>query len=122
MLSGGYFELREAGVPGILLLLPAGYTLLHWRSHGLKPSTLALAIAAGLTAIPYLRPYDLLLLWPCAITAAALWRERGQPVLGVVPLLAVAVLTLTNAALLLPPHFCGLILGCLSLRRPGQSP
>ena len=116
----GYFGLREAGVPGILLFLPAGYTFLHWRSHGLKPPTLALAIAAGLTAIPYVRPYDLLLLWPCAITAAALWRAKGQRVLSVVSLLAVAVLPLTNAALLLPPLVTGLILGCLSLRQTGK--
>jgi hypothetical protein len=116
----GYFGLREAGVPGILLFLPAGYTFLHWRSHGLKPPTLALAIAAGLTAIPYVRPYDLLLPWPCAITAAALWRAKGQRVLSVVSLLAVAVLPLTNAALLLPPLVTGLILGCLSLRQTGK--
>ena len=116
--AGGYFGLREAGVPGILLFLPAGYTLLHWRSHGLRAPTLALAIAAGLTVIPYVRPYDLLLLWPCAITAAALWRAKGQRVLSWVSLLAMAVLPLTNAALLLPPLVTGLILGCLSLRQP----
>ncbi len=106
----GYFGLREAGVPGILLWLPAGYALLYWIRKGLTASALALAIAGGLTLLPYLRIYDHLVLWPAAITASGLLRAKGPRSFAAVPLAAMLLLPLTDLAMLLPPLIVGMLL------------
>jgi hypothetical protein len=108
--AGGYFGLREAGVPGILLWLPAGYALLYWKRNGLTAPALALAIAGGLTLLPYLRIYDHLVLWPAAITASGMLRSKGPPLFAAVPLAAMLLLPLTNLAMLLPPLIVGMLL------------
>ena len=105
----GYFGLREAGVPGILLWLPAGYSFLYWMRKGPTPPALALAIASGLTLLPYLRVYDHLFLWPAAITAAGLLRAEGRHVFAAVPLAAMLLLPLTDLAMLLPIVIVGML-------------
>jgi hypothetical protein len=111
----GYFGLREAGVPGILLWLPAGYSFFYWLRKGLTPPALALAIASGLTLLPYLRIYDHLVLWPAAVTAAGLWRAKGPRIFAAVPLAAMLLLPLTDLAMLLPPLIVGMLLARVTL-------
>jgi len=113
--AGGYFGLREAGVPGILLWLPAGYALLYWKRNGLTAPALALAIAGGLTLLPYLRIYDHLVLWPAAITASGMLRSKGSPIFAAVPLAAMLLLPLTDLAMLLPPLIVGMLLAGVTL-------
>jgi len=111
----GYFGLREAGVPGILLWLPAGYSFFYWMRKGLTPTALALAITSGLTLLPYVRVYDYLVLWPAAITASGLLRARGPGILATVPLAAMLLLPLTDLAMLLPPLILGMLLARVTL-------
>ena len=111
----GYFGLREAGVPGILLWLPGAYAFLYWIRKGMTPATLGLAIAGGLTLLPYLRIYDHLVLWPAAVTASQLLRARGSRTLAVLPLAAMLLLPLTNLAILLPILMVGLLLARVTL-------
>ena len=117
--AGGYFGLREAGVPGILLWLPAGYALSYWKRNGLTAPALALAIAGGLTLLPYLRIYDHLVLWPAAITASGMLRSKGSPLFAAVPLAAIMLLPLTNLAMLLPPLIVGMLLAGVTLGSRG---
>ncbi len=111
----GYFGLREAGVSEILLWLPAGYAFLYWIRKGLTPTALALAVASGLTLLPYLRIYDHLVLWPAAVTASQLLLAKGSRTLAVVPLAAMLLLPLTNLAILLPILMVGLLLTRVTL-------
>jgi len=117
--AGGYFGLREAGVPEILLWLPAGYALLYWMRKGLTPPALALGIAGGLMAVPYLRIYDHLILWPAAMAASGLLRGRGPHFFPAIPLAAMLLLPLTNLAMLLPVVMFGLLLPRVSLGKLG---
>ena len=113
----GYFGLREAGVPGILLWLPAGYALLYWMRKGPTPSALALAIAGGLMVLPYLRIYDHLILWTAAIAASGLLHAKGPRVFAAIPLAAMLLLPLTDLAMLLPVVIVGMLLTRVSLAK-----
>lgn len=117
----GYFGLREAGVPGILLWLPAGYSFFYWTRRGLTPTALALAIASGLTLLPYLRLYDHLLLWPAAVTASELLRAKGSRTLAAAPLAAMLLLPLTDLAMLLPIFIVGMLLTRVRLAKEPSS-
>jgi len=111
----GYFGLREAGVPGILLWLPAGYSFLYWMRKGPTTPAVALAIASGLALLPYLRIYDHLLLWPAAITASGLWSGRGPRAFAALPWAAMLLLPLTDLAMLLPVVIVGVLLARVGL-------
>ena len=117
----GFFGLREAGVPGILLWLPAGYSILYWMRKGLTPPALALAIASGLTLLPYLRLYDHLVLWPAAVTASELLLAKGSRTLVAVPLAAMLLLPLTDLAMLLPVVIVGMLLAGVRLAKGPSS-
>ncbi|MGH2621580.1 MAG: glycosyltransferase 87 family protein [Anaerolineales bacterium] len=117
----GYFGLREAGVPGILLWLPAGYSFFYWIRKGLTPPALALAIASGLTLLPYLRIYDHLVLWPAALTASGLLQAKGNRSLAAVPIAAMLILPLTNLAMLLPILVVGVLLTRVRLAKGPSS-
>jgi len=120
--AGGYFGLREAGVPGILLLLPAGYSFFYWIRKGLTPPALALSIASGLMLLPYLRVYDHLVLWPAAVTASQLLLAKGSQTLAAVPLVAMLLLPLTDLAMLLPVVIMGvLLMGVRLAKGPSSS-
>jgi hypothetical protein len=109
--AGGFFGLREAGVPGWLLALPLVYVALLWWRRGLTPITLATAIAGGLVWVPYVRSYDFLALWPAVLVASSAWRETRPAWFWLVPLALYAVLPLTDLALLLPVALFALLLG-----------
>lgn len=109
--AGGFFGLREAGVPGWLLALPLVYVALRWWRRGLTPITLATAIAGGLVWVPYVRSYDFLALWPAALVASSSWRDTRPAWIWLAPLVLYGVLPLTDLALLLPVALFALLLG-----------
>lgn len=52
LVARSYYGIRDAEVPGFLLLLPAIYTLYYWKLRGLTATTIALSLASGLLLIP----------------------------------------------------------------------
>jgi hypothetical protein len=110
LVARSYYGLRDAGVSGYLLLLPAIYTLYYWKRSGLTATTIALSLASGLLFIPYVRPYDYIILWPSIITASGLWKQKGHRILQGLPIVVFMLLPVTSFSVLMPALAMGFLL------------